>query len=125
MGGITAPVLGSGACPAWMALVPRPQSGEPAAAAPLSLFIKPVDSADATANSTIVPAFARRPHGARWALAERAGAGASAGRPGSSGRGTGPHLFPRSDPDQFPGPGHLAVNTDPPGLRSSPQGHPH
>src|SRR3546814_6224525 len=75
MGGITAPVLGWGSCPAWMALVPRPQSGEPAGAAPLSLFIKPVDSADATVNSTIVPAFARRHDGARWALAERAGAG--------------------------------------------------
>src|SRR3546814_8389070 len=73
MGGITAPVLGSGACPAWMALVPRPQSGAPAGAAPLSLFIKPVDSADATVNSTIVPAFPRRHDGARWALAERAG----------------------------------------------------
>src|SRR3546814_15901370 len=103
MGGITAPVLGSGACPAWMALVPRPQSGEPAGAAPLSLFIKPVDSADATVNSTIVPAFARRHEGARWALAERAGAGRCAGRPGLTRRGTGPRLLTGSAPDGVPG----------------------
>src|SRR3546814_4470583 len=89
-----------------MALVPRPQSGEPAGAAPLSLFIKPVDSADATVNSTIVPAFARRHDGARWALAERAGAGRSAGRPGCSGRGTGRRLLPGSATDGFPGLGH-------------------
>src|SRR3546814_12683898 len=106
MGGLTAPVLGSGACPAWMALVPRPQSGEPAGAAPLSLFIKPVASADATVNSTIVPAFARRHDGARCAIAERAGAGRSAGRPRRSGRGTGRPLFHSTAPHRFPRLGH-------------------
>src|SRR5690606_10772863 len=61
MGGITAPVLGSGACPAWIALVPSPHAAVSTASRGSVMSLNPLNS-----GPGILPS-GRRPPGPYWA----------------------------------------------------------